>query len=268
MIDLHSHVLAGIDDGPSEIEGSLAMARAAVSAGTSIMVATPHVSWEYQNRADGIRARVLEVNAALRREGIPLEVQTGAEVDASYSSSELSERQLRGLRLGGGDALLVECPLTVAAAPLDAAVFALHRQGYRTVLAHPERSAIIRAQPGRLESLVRAGAVTSITAGSLLGQFGREVRRFSYWMLEEGLVHNVASDAHDTVRRPPKLRDSLMVASALEVPALAHHIDWLAHDVPRALLDGAPLPARPRVALRAPRGPIRRLADRIRSEPG
>ncbi len=264
MIDLHCHVLPGIDDGPRGLEQSVAMARAAASGGTRIMVATPHVSWDYQNRAEGIQARVVEVNAALARERIPLEVRPGGEVDASYSS-ELDEPELRGLRLGGGDGLLLECPLTLAAAPMDAIVFGLHRRGHRVVLAHPERSPMMRAQPGRLETLVRAGALTSITAGSLLGQFGREVRRFSFWMLEEGLVHNVASDAHDTTRRPPSLRDALMAAAALEAPGLAHHVEWLANDVPRAVLDSAPLPPAPTVDLRAPRGPIRRLADRMSS---
>jgi protein-tyrosine phosphatase len=262
MIDLHTHVVPGIDDGPRRLEQSLAMARAAASGGTRIMVATPHVSWEYHNRADGIKAAVVELNGALARDGVPLEVRPGAEVDATYSA-ELDDLELRGLRLGGGDALLVECPLTVAAAPLDAIVFRLQRRGYRTVLAHPERSPVMRAQPGRLEAMVRAGAISSITTGSLLGQFGREVRRFSYWMLEEGLVHNVASDAHDTVRRPPSLRDALMAAAALEAPGLAHHVEWLAHDVPRAILDSAPLPPAPTADLRAPRGPIRRLTDRM-----
>lgn len=266
MIDLHCHVLPAIDDGPEKLDGALAMARAAASGGTRLMIATPHVSWTYHNRADQIAAGVTELNAALAQAGTALEIQAGAEVDASYSS-ELTDDDLRGLRLGGSDALLVECPLTVAAVPFDAIVLGLHRRGYRTVLAHPERSPSLRAQSGRLESLVRAGAVTSITAGSLLGQFGREVRRFSYWMLEEGLVHNVASDAHDTARRPPSLRDSLMAAAAAELPRLAEHIEWLADEVPRAILDSAPLPPPPSVGLRAPRGPIRRITDRMRTGP-
>jgi protein-tyrosine phosphatase len=267
VIDLHCHVVAGIDDGPRRLEQSLAMARAALSGGTRMMVATPHVSWTYHNRSEPIEAGVAELNRALAGEGIGLEVRTGAEIDASYSS-ELAEAELGAMRLGGGDALLIECPLTVAAAPLDAIVFGLQRRGHRVVLAHPERSAVIRAQPGRMEAMIRAGAVTSITAGSLLGQFGREVRRFSFWMLEEGLVHNVASDAHDTVRRPPGLRDALMAAAALEAPGLAHHVDWLAHDVPRALLDCAPLPPAPAAPIRVARGPIRRLADRMSARRG
>lgn len=264
MIDLHCHVVHGIDDGPSSLDGSVAMARAAASGGTRLMVATPHVSWHYHNRAEAIQARVTDLNAVLAQERIPVEVVTGGEVDATYSA-ELADDELRGVRLGDSDALLVECPLTLASAPLDASVLRLHRAGYRIVLAHPERSPIMRAQPGRMEAMIRAGAVTSITAGSLLGQFGREVRRFSYWMLEEGLVHNVASDAHDTVRRPPALRDALMAAAALEAPGLAHHVDWLARDVPRAILGSAPLPPASTVPVRVSRGPIRRLADRMGS---
>ncbi len=262
MIDLHCHLLPGIDDGPGRAEGSIAMAKAALRDGTQAIVATPHVSWNYRNTPDGIAGAVADLEFELLHAGVALEIHRGAEIDASYSM-ELSDDDLRALRLGDSDALLVECPLTVSPSPMDAIVFALHKRGYRIVLAHPERSPMMRAQPGRLEALVRTGALTQITTGSLLGQFGREVQRFSYWMLEEGLVHNVATDAHDLHRRPPHLRDALRTAAVVELPALAFHADWLALEVPRAILAGAPLPPPPLTPLRAPRGPLRRLSDRI-----
>ncbi len=265
MIDLHCHLLPGIDDGPPDLEASVTMARAALEAGTRTIIATPHVSWAYRNTPQTIGRPLAELRRALAVEGVGLEVLRGAEVEATYLS-ELDDASLDALRLGDGDAVLLECPLSMAAMPMDAMVLGLQRRGYRAVLAHPERSATVRAQPGRLESLVQAGALTQITTGSLLGQFGREARRFALWMLEEGLVHNVASDAHDTARRPPNLREALVVAAASTMPGLTEHIDWLGHDVPRAILHGAPLPPAPLAALRLPRGPLRRLGARMSRE--
>ena len=260
MIDLHCHLLPVIDDGPPDVASSVAMARAALAAGTRTIVATPHVSWTYRNTPATIGARVTELRTELAREGVALEVLAGAEIEAGYLR-EVDEDSLDALRLGDGDAVLLECPLSMSAMPIDAMVLGLHRRGLRAVLAHPERSPTIRSQPGRLEDLVRAGVLTQITTGSLLGQFGREARRFSLWMFEEGLVHNVASDAHDIARRPPKLREALVAAAASALPALADNIDWLAQDVPRAILDGAPLPPAPAPSTR--RGPLRRLAERM-----
>jgi protein-tyrosine phosphatase len=262
VIDLHCHVLPGIDDGPTSLAESLALAQAAQAGGTEVIVATPHVNWQWPNSARSITAGVDRVNAALGEAGIDVEVCVGAEI-AMSKLPDLPEGELRALRLGGGDSLLVECPLAMVAAPIDAIVFSLHQRGYRTVLAHPERSPSMRAEPGRLEALVRAGAITSITAGSLLGQFGREVQSFSFWMLERRLVHNVTSDAHDAERRSPSLRDALGLA-ALEAPGLADHIDWLAHEVPQAILDGAPLPPAPTVEVTLSRRPRGRLTGLLR----
>lgn len=263
MIDLHCHLLPDIDDGPPDLASSVAMARTALAAGTRTIVATPHVSWTYRNTPAEIRQRVTELCAALEREGVGLEVLAGAEVDASYLR-EVDDDSLEALRLGDGDAVLLECPLSRSALPIDAMVFALHRRGLRTVLAHPERSPTIRSQPGQLEDFVRAGVLTQVTTGSLLGQFGREAQRFTEWMFEEGLVHNVASDAHDTSRRPPKLREALSAAAASRLPGLSPNIDWLTHDVPRAILDGAPLPPAPGPTPSSRRGPLRRLTERMR----
>lgn len=262
MIDLHCHLLPGIDDGPPDLEASVTMARAAVDAGTRTIIATPHVSWTYRNTPQTIGGPLAQLRQALAAEGVGLEVLRGAEVEAAYLA-ELDDESLDALRLGDGDAVLLECPLSMAALPMDAVVLGLQRRGYRAVLAHPERSATVRSQPGRLEDLVRGGALTQITTGSLVGQFGREAMRFSLWMLEEGLVHNVASDAHDTSRRPPNLRDALLGSAASQMPSLAAHIDWLGHDVPRAILAGAPLPPAPAPPPRLPRGPLRRLSERM-----
>jgi protein-tyrosine phosphatase len=250
VIDLHCHVLPGIDDGPETIEGSLALARAAVAAGTRTLVATPHVSWRHPNDAATIARLVQELNARLRAEDVVLDVRPGAEIALTRLPD--IEPELARFTLGGGDWLLVEPPFTPVATGLDAVILDLQRHGRRVVLAHPERCHAFQRDPAMLARLARAGVLTSITAGSLTGQFGGEVRRFALALLREGIVHNVASDAHDAVRRPPTLGPELARAGIEDELA-----DWLACQVPAAILDGGGIPPRPVSAAASP-GPRRR----------
>jgi protein-tyrosine phosphatase len=248
VIDLHCHVLPGIDDGPATIEGSLALARAAAAGGTQVLVATPHVSWRYRNYADAIARLVGELNAGLAAEGVlntegaPLEVRTGAEV-ALTQIAEIEPRELRSLTLGGGEWLLVEPPFTPVAPHLDELMLALGRGGRRIVVAHPERCPTFQRDRRLLERLVGEGFLTSVTAGSLGGRFGGEARRFALELARDGLLHNVASDAHDHIDRPP------VIAAELEAVGLAPLTQWLTEAVPRAILDGGEIPPQPEVVV-------------------
>ena len=242
MIDLHSHVLPGIDDGPETIEGSLELARAAAAAGTRVLVATPHVSWSYPNDADTISSLVDELNTRLIAEGVDLEVRPGAEI-AMTRVIDIAPAELPRLRLGAGPWLLVEPPFTPTVTGLDALVRDLQHQGHRVLLAHPERCQAFHRDPEMLSSLVRAGVLTSITAGSLIGSFGGEVRRFALSLAREGLIHNVASDTHDTARRPPG------VAAELRQAGLEPLAEWLTEQVPAAILSGEEIPPKPLVEL-------------------
>lgn len=252
MIDLHSHVLPGIDDGPETIEGSLALARAAASAGTQTLLATPHVSWRYPNDAGTIAPLVDDLNIRLAAEGTPLQILPGAEI-AMTRAGEIEPEELARLRLGGGPWLLIECPFTPVATGMDALVLDLQRRGHRVLLAHPERCPAFHRNRNALEAMVRGGALTSITAGSLVGRFGGEVKRFALELIREELVHNVASDAHDATRRRPGM------AAELSEAGLDSLSEWLTQQVPAAILAGEELPPRPPVSL-----PLRR-ASRWRS---
>jgi protein-tyrosine phosphatase len=241
VIDLHCHVLPGIDDGPETIEGSLALARAAVAAGTSTLVATPHVSWRYRNDAAGIARAAAELRERLGAEGIELELLTGAEI-AMTRVGELDDGELTQLRLGGGPWLLIEPPFTPVAAGLRETVLGLQDRGHRVLLAHPERCPAIHRDVGLLEALVAEGVLSSVTAGSLAGHFGEVVRRFTLGLFERGLVHNVASDAHDHANRAPGM------AQEIERAGLGALTDWLTAAVPAAILEGSgPIPARPHI---------------------
>jgi protein-tyrosine phosphatase len=242
VIDLHCHVLPGIDDGPATIEGSIALARAVAARGVSILVATPHVSSRYPNEPETIARGVEELNKRLASEGVVLEVRPGAEL-AMTKLVEMDAAKIASFALGGGDWLLVECPLASASVGFDILVLDLQRRGHRILLAHPERCPTFHRDLGILESLVRAGALTSITAGALVGRFGAEVRRFALRLVRDDLVHSVASDAHDDVRRPPGMTAELNEAG------LGPLTEWLTQSVPRAILDGEAIPPRPAVAL-------------------
>jgi protein-tyrosine phosphatase len=238
VIDLHSHVLPGIDDGPETIEGSVALVRAAERAGTRVMVATPHVNWRYPNEATTIAQLTRELNERLGEEGIAVEIRSGAEI-AMTRVEDLAADELELLHLGDGPWVLLEPPFTPVATGLEGIVARLQSAGHRVVLAHPERCPALHREPQIVESLVRGGVLTSITAGSLIGRFGSDVRRFARRLVEQGLVHNVASDAHDAIKRAPGMSGEIGEAGFGEIA------DWLTKEVPAAILDGGEIPVRP-----------------------
>lgn len=256
MIDLHCHVLPGIDDGPATIEDSIALVRAAEAVGTSVIVATPHVSWRYPNDAATIARLVDELNRRLAEERIAVKIFAGAEI-AATRVEEISTEELANLHLGGGPWVLLEPPFTPVAAGLGSVVASLQSAGHRVILAHPERCPGLRREPRLIESFVDGGVLMSVTASSLVGRFGGEVRRFALRMFEQGLVHNVVSDAHDALGRPPGM------TVEIEQAGLGELSDWLTGAVPAAILNGNEIPARPEM-LTPGQAPARRWRIRRR----
>jgi protein-tyrosine phosphatase len=237
VIDLHCHLLPGIDDGPRDMRTVLAMARAHLEAGVTTVAATPHVSWDLATDAAAIQRGLGAVRLALKEEGIPLHVVSGAEIDV-HRAAELSDEELGALALGGGRWLLLEAPLQ-RAIPLEPVVHDLLGRGHLILLAHPERSPALQRDPAALARLARDGVLTQVTASSFVGRFGRTVQRFAERLVEEGLVHTVASDAHDPLRRPPGMLRPLAEAG---LGALA---PLLASEVPAAILAGESIPSVP-----------------------
>jgi protein-tyrosine phosphatase len=250
MIDLHTHVLPGIDDGPAAIDGSLAIARAAAAGGTRALVATPHVNWRYRNDAETIARLVQELGERLASEqvltsaGETLAILPGAEI-ALTMVPELQARQLAALSIAGGPWLLIEPPFTPQALNLDALLLELQSRGHRIVIAHPERCPAFQRDPRMLERLLEAGMLSSVTAGSLTGRFGGEARELALALARDGMLHNVASDAHDELGRPP------IIAAELERAGLGPLRQWLTVDVPGAILAGGEIPSRPAISLPA-----------------
>lgn len=242
-IDLHSHVLPGIDDGAGSLAEALAMARRAAADGTGTIAATPHVSPRYRNRAAEIAEGVGALNEALAQDGVALRVVAGAEI-APALLPVMEDGELARLSLGGGPYLLIEAPLEAVGDELEAAVDELLTQGHGVVLAHPERAPSFQRDPGRLAALVERGVLCSLTAPALTGRFGRRVQAFADRLFEAGLVHNLASDAHDAVARPPEIW-SYVAAAARRLTGLERQAPWLLEEVPSAILAGDSLPPRP-----------------------
>ncbi len=249
MIDLHCHVIPGIDDGPATIEDSLALCDAARAAGTETIIATSHVNWDYPAvDAVVIHTGLARLNTVLKDASIDVRLRPGAEMGLSRLP-DLSDAEVGVLRLGAGPYVLVECPHQAAAEVgiLDAIrVFA--KRGHAIVLAHPERSPTFRKHPGMLRALVADGMLSCITARALTGDYGSPVRAYAWEILEAGLVHAIASDAHDVSRRPPDLRPALECAG-LE----PGQIDYFIGEAPAAIIAGDPVPAPPKMTAPPPR---------------
>jgi protein-tyrosine phosphatase len=239
LIDLHSHVLPGVDDGATTLDASVAMLRAAAADGLVQLAATPHVRDDHPTQVETMERLVAEVNAAARAAGVDVEVLPGGELDIRYLE-QLDDDTLRRFGLGGNpELLLLEFPYVGWPLGLRDLVFRLGVRGFGAVLAHPERNAEVQAHPERLRELVDAGVAVQITAASLDGRIGRRSREAALTLLDAGLAHLLASDAH-----APEVRAIGMAAAvgALDDEALAR---WLTRDVPAALVSGRPLPERP-----------------------
>lgn len=257
MIDLHSHILPGVDDGARTTSVSLAMARLAVADGIHTMLATPHVSLDFDFDYAELPRRVEDVNIALARAKVPLAVLKGGEVALSRLL-ELSYEDLRRLCLGDSRAVLVESPYVEWSGGLEQALFDLQARGFRPVLAHPERCPSFQRQIDRLGQLVERGVLCSVNAASMAGDFGSTVQRCVVTLFSESLVHSVASDAHDLRRRPPRLNVGFEEAES-ELPGISKQIAWFTHAVPEAILAQTSLPPRPE-----PLAAKRRLRRRLR----
>ena len=239
MIDLHAHILPGVDDGPHTMDDACALARAAVDAGVRVMAATPHVRHDYPTTPDQMETGLAMLRARLAEEQIPLELLSGAEI-ALDALADLSQDELSRFGLGGNPrCLLLETPYVGWPPGIAQILFQLQVHGYRTVLAHPERNGEVQAQPDLLRPLVDAGALVQLTAASLDGRLGARVQKTALRLIASGCAHLIASDAHAPTVRRVGMADAV---AAIDDPALAA---WLSCAVPGALVADGRIPDRP-----------------------
>jgi protein-tyrosine phosphatase len=240
VIDLHCHVLPGVDDGVRTLEEAVELARAAAADGVTAIAATPHVRDDYPTTAETMEAKVAEVNEALRAAGVEVEILRGGEV-ALDALPALGDGVFRFGLGGNPKLLLLEFPYYGWPMNIADVVFRLRTNGVVPLIAHPERNSDARDSPDRLRELAAAGAYFQITAASLDGRLGRRTQSAALNFVELGFAHVIASDAHH-----PGVRATGMTAAreAVGDEALGR---WLTEDVPRALLAGDDPPPRPQV---------------------
>lgn len=245
MIDLHCHILPGIDDGPADMAGSLELARALVADGVATVAATPHFRHDHPLvRPEEIADRCDELADELAAAGIPLQVVPAAEVDIN-SSFAASDEDMQDLSFGqAGHCVLIETPYSPVTSNFEDLLFrAVSLRGMGVLLAHPERNPTFLAEPARLEALVDRGVLLQVTGGALINPKRRSrSKRLALHLVERGLAHVIASDAHsaDGTRRPSLA--AAVTAAARVAPARA---EWLVTEAPAAILSGEAIPLPP-----------------------
>lgn len=249
-VDLHAHVLPGIDDGPSDADGALAMLRAAATSGIKTIAVTPHLRSDFPDvHVTELARRAEELREAGEMAGIEIQVVSGAEVSLVWAL-EASEEQLALATYDqGGTDLLIETP-TFNVVGLESLLYRLRAKGLRVTLAHPERSVPFQRDPSRLAELVRQGVLLQVNADALItGPRRSDTRRLGRYLCVEGLAHALASDGHraSAWRAVTRLADAAAEAATLIGPDRTR---WMTQTAPAAILTGAELPAAPALRVR------------------
>lgn len=208
MIDIHTHILPGLDDGAQTWEDALNMARAAVAEGITTVIATPHhANGVYLNKAEAVRAQAELFRERLAAEGIPLKVECGQEIRVHDDLLDAWQRN-ELLTLAGSSYMLIEMPSGRIPSGMRDLIHELKILGLKPIIAHPERNAEAIRHPERLSELLDAGAYAQVTTHSLLGLFGKKIEDAAWSFCKNGLVHLVSSDAHHADLRGFRLREA------------------------------------------------------------
>ena len=239
MIDLHCHLLPGVDDGAKTVDDSVAMAQAALADGVRAIVATPHVNRHFPTDPHAIGPAVAALRVAFGERGVELEVHSGAEVAVSMLG-ELDDDALRACTVAGGPYLLLEPSFGHPMPFLGRQVFDLAVRGLRPLIVHPERSLHLQRDLDVLRGLAHQGAGLVVNVGSVAGSFGDVPRKVAWALLAEGLVHAVASDAHE-----PAVRAPVLAAPLADQPIDDAALEFLTTTAPAAIVAGEPLPPNP-----------------------
>jgi protein-tyrosine phosphatase len=221
MIDIHSHILPGLDDGARSWEESLQMARMAVADGIRVMVATPHLfkhkHYDPQeiNGKNIIKEKIAQLKERLLAEGMDLEILPGCDFPLSFEALQLLDD---GVALTINDSnryLLLELPESSLPPALEEICFRLQSKGITPIITHPERHFIIQEMPQKLKRLIDLGCLAQLTGSSLTGGFGGHIKKVARRMIKKGYIHILASDSHDKLHRPPLLKEAVRELSRL-----------------------------------------------------
>jgi protein-tyrosine phosphatase len=239
MVDIHSHILWGLDDGARSLEASVAMVEMAAEAGTTDIVATPHADTTYTFLPELIATRREELQARL---GDRIRIHTGCDFHLKLDNIQEAVADPRRFSINGLGWLLVEFSDMVIFPNTEEIFSRLRAAGMGIIVTHPERNWLLRKDLARVERWVEGGAYLQVTGGSLLGTFGSDARKYAEQLLERGLVHFLASDAHDLDRRSTRLDG---VREHVVDRYGATYAELLLTTHPRAAIEGREVPAGP-----------------------
>lgn len=242
MVDIHCHLLPGLDDGSESPEMSLEMAESAVSEGITHVIATPHANSQFDFIPKLVRLRRDEIQESL---GNRLQIATGCDFHLSYENLQALRGDPSLFTLNQKAYLLVEFDDFSIPAALDQALHELQLQGLRPIITHPERNPLIRGHLERLWKWMHQGCFVQVTAQSFLGGFGQKAEQAAETLLDARAIHFIASDAHNTTTRPLRLKDAFEAVAARQGEGIARA---LFQENPFAALEGRPLPYLPEPA--------------------
>jgi len=240
LIDTHSHLLPGLDDGSPDLEATVEMGRAMAVSGVSTVVCTPHLLERDDSKVERARETIALVKRRFEAEGIPLKLVLGFEVDMAVAASTAPDGLVPFTVEGSEKTIILEIPHSTWPPYAEELVFRLGSEGFLPVLAHPERNVRIQRDPGLLTACLRAGGFAQATAASIAGEFGRDTTRAFYRQLARGDVSFLASDAHHHRRSGWTLAEG-MVSIRRRFPGV--DMEALVRTNPARLLAGTrPLP--------------------------
>jgi protein-tyrosine phosphatase len=242
MIDIHHHLLWGMDDGAADIETSVAMAKIAAADGISHIVCSPHANGTYVYEPWVIAKKLAELQQRLRDEQIAIKLGYGCDFHMSYENIMEAKIDPAKFSINGLGYLLVEVPDYGLPRGLTDIFYQLQLAGLTPILTHPERNPTLQGDPERLAEWLRGGVLVQVTAGSVMGRMGKSAERMSHELLANRWVNFLATDAHNTTSRPPKMRDAFELVANKYGPEYAH---LLCISNPLAAFLGKPLQPQP-----------------------